>query len=197
MRINTPKNDIQDLSQVRDALELILSQPTAEESPPCDNCNEHIPAECSSSCVSAAASLSSDPARHPIESKIVPLVFEMSSVRLVQPCWSCEGHFNQDGDLWKLPQLTFYSMSPIYPQLLLAHINELKISKKLAYEWHIVLTNFGNSWHMSYNIEPNLNHESEPHLGKLQVDLGTIAEGLHDSVKRLAKGMLLEIEALN
>lgn len=194
MRINTPKSNIQDITQVCEALELIISQPTASELSPCENCEQHVPDDCSPSCDNVQTSLSSDPGRHPIESKVAPLVFELSSLRVIQPCWSCEGHFNQDGELWKLPQITFYSLSPIYPQLLIAHINELKLNKKLSYEWHVVLTNFGRPWHMSYSLEPNLNNVSDPHLGKLQIDLGTISKDLHDKVKIIAKNVLLEIK---
>lgn len=194
MHINAPKITAQDITQVREALNSIISQPTASELAPCQNCEKHIPDDCSASCANVHASLSSDPVNHPIESKVVPLVFELTSVRVIQPCWSCEGHFNQNGELWKLPQITFYSLSPIYPQLLLAHINQLKLNKKLSYDWHVVLTNFGKSWHMSYSLEPNLNNISEPHLGKLQIDLTTISENLHDNIKIIAKNVLLEMQ---
>jgi len=197
MYINKPQDNIKNVAQVREALELIVSQPTAEELAPCTNCDNHIPNECNSKCTKAPTALSSDPINHPLENKVVPLVFELTSIRVMQPCWSCEGHFNQDGNLWKLPQINFYSLSPIYPQLFLQHINELKLKKKLSYEWHIVLANFGQSWHMSYSIEPNLNNVSDPHLGSLQQDLVILAEDLHNNIKLLAKKMLHDINMQN
>ena len=194
MHINKPQEDFQNTTQACEALELIISQPLPADVAPCTNCESHIPNMCNSACVNAPSALSSDPINHPIEQKVVPLVYEITSVRVMQPCWSCEGHFNPDGKLWKLPQINFYSLSPIYPQLLLMHINELKLNKKLTYEWHIVLANFGQSWHISYSIEPNLNQVSDPHLGALQNDLTVIAEDLNKNIKILAKKMLEDIK---
>jgi len=197
MHIHKPQENFQNSTQVREALELIISQPSAKESAPCTNCENHVPNMCNTTCINAPSSLSSDPINHPIEDKVVPLVFELTSVRVMQPCWSCEGHFNPDGKLWKLPQINFYSLSPIYPQLLLMHINELKINKKLSHDWHIVLADFGQSWHMSYSIEPNLNQVSDPHLGALQNDISIIAEDLNNNIKKLAQKMLLDLKVNN
>jgi len=193
MRINRPREDTESFLQMKEALELLIAQPTPEEESPCDNCQTHRPANCSSSCVDAQASLSSDPIRFPIEEKVVSLVFELTATRLIETCWSCEGHFSHDGKLWKLPQITFYATNSVYPQLLLRHIRRLINAKKLGYEWHIVLSDFGQTYNISYNIEPNLNNVVEPRLGRLQQDLKTISENLCESLKQLAKEMLDEM----
>lgn len=194
MQITPPKESDEYVAAIREALELLIAQPTPAEAPPCQNCVKHVPVSCSPKCPEAQASLSSDPINFPLEEKVVSLSFELASTRLIETCWSCEGHFGHDGKLWKLPQVTFYAHSPVYPQLMLRHIQGLANSKRMAYEWKIVLSDFGQSWNFSYNIEPNLNGVTEPRLGALQQDLQLIAENLCESLKGLARKMLEEID---
>lgn len=193
MYIYKPEENTQNTAQICEALQLFIDQPTPKDLAPCLNCDNHIPADCSVKCSDAPAALSSDPMNHPLESKVVPLVFELTSTRLMQPCWSCEGHFNNENELWKLPQISFYSRSPVYPQLVVRHIQDLKVQKKLAYEWHVVLSDFGQSWNMSYSIEPRLNDVKEPRLGMLQQDLQSISEDMCNKLKSIAKKMMFEL----
>lgn len=193
MYIYKPEDSTENTTQFREALEMFIGQPTPQELAPCANCEKHVPTDCSAKCPDAPTALSSDPINHPLELKVVPLVFELTATKVLKPCWSCEGHFTNENELWKLPQISFYSPSPVYPQLLLRHIHDLKAQKKLAYEWHIVLSDFGQSWSLSYSIEPNLNGVKEPRLGLLQQDLQSISENLCDQLKLLAKKMLVEM----
>jgi len=187
-------NHTTDKQTIIDTLQFLIDQPSAAELPPCENCTIHVPDECSATCANAQGSLSSEPTKFPIEEKVVPLVFELAASRVLQTCWSCEGHFTNEGKLWKLPQVVFYANSPIYPQLLLRHIQALQLKKVLAYEWQVVLSDFGQSWNFSYNIEPKLNGVSEPRLGALQQDLQTISKDLSHSLKALAKAMLDDVK---
>lgn len=117
----------------------------------------------------------------------MPLVFELAATRLMQPCWSCEGHLGPDGALWKLPQVSFYSASPLYPQLLLRHIGNLELQKQLTYRWRVVLSDYGQTWQPTYTLEPELSRDSNIHLGKLQHDLYILADDLCNKLKALAQ----------
>lgn len=193
MKIIQPEKNPSNLNMARNALELLIAQPTFSESAPCPNCVKHVPSICGPTCPDVGAALSSDPEKFPLEMKVIPFVFELTSTRLMQPCWSCEGHFDSEDKLWKLPQICFYSDSSIYPQLLIRHISELSIAKKIAYEWRLVVSDFGQAWNFSYCMEPNLNRVDSPRLGLLQQDMCRIAENLNVNLKLLAKKMLLEI----
>ncbi len=121
---------------------------------------------------------------------MVPLVFELAATRVMQPCWSCEGHLDPDGGLWKIPQVSFYSASPVYLQLLLKHIHALQLQKQLSHPWHVVLSDYGQTWETTYTLEPNLNCRQKIHLGNLQRDLDTLADNLCNRLKALAQSTL-------
>jgi len=196
MHIRQPNQELDYISHTRDVLVEFIQQPLPSELPPCMNCKNHIPQDCTSKCKAAPAALSSDPIKFPLEKTVVPIVFELMSTRVIQPCWSCEGHFNHLGELWKIPQINFYSDSPIYPQLLLRYLKSLSMQKRLSYEWHIVIADFGQSWSFSYSLEPNLNGVSEPRLGNLQQDLTTISTDLCQNLKSIAQKMLDETKQM-
>lgn len=180
-----------DFKQMREDLELLLAQPDAAEVPPCQNCEEHKVYQCSPKCPDAPRSLSIEPDRYPVEAKVVPFVFELRSIRLMQTCWSCEGHMNPQGEIWKTPQISFYSTSSIYPKLLSNHIARLKSEKKLAFEWRIVLSDYGQQpWAVTYTVEPRLELIEKPRLGALQGDLLRIGEDLADHIKNEARSLL-------
>lgn len=194
VKIVQPNVGLLDRERIRQDLQRLLAQPTPVESPPCSGCTQHVPVSCSSRCGQAPQSLSSEPENYPVETNVVPLVFELSATRLMQPCWSCEGHLNPDGELWKLPQVSFYASSPIFPQLLIKHISALEMRKQLAYPWHVVLSDYGQTWETTYTLEPNLNREHKVHLGNLQRDLNTLADHLSDKLKALAQSALRELQ---
>lgn len=195
MKIITPNADVQHSQQVRADLLRLIAQPSAAEVPPCPDCKLHSQVTCASNCEHAPRNLSIDAINYPIESNVVPLVYELAAVRLIQPCWSCEGHLNPNGELWKIPQVSFYSESPMYAQLLLRHISALDLQKRLTYPWHVVLSDFGQTWDITYTLEPNLNYDQAHHiqLNLLQRDLNTLAENLSARLKILAQAMLDEL----
>ena len=189
MKIPTPKNELRFDQETLEQLELFIRQPEPASCPPCGGCLHHEPVNCTTNCERAPAALSIDPDQYPIEPKVVGLVFEITASRLLQTCFSCEGHA-RDGKLWKLPQVNFYSDSPIYAQLVVIHLNRLMLKKSLSYRWHIVLTDMSQSLYLTYSIQPDLNRDTDHHLGKMQKDLQTISANMHHSLKAIAAEIL-------
>jgi len=99
MRIEKPSFDARIRKKICEDLQLLISQPTALEDPPCPGCRIHDLQICSSKCPEAPRALSIDPGRYPIEPKVTPLVFELRTTRVMQTCWSCEGHMDPEGRL--------------------------------------------------------------------------------------------------
>lgn len=190
MHIPAPKRALVCDSETRLQLEQFLLQPGPSEQAPCPGCKQHMPDNCSAKCGEAAQALSIEPERYPIESKVVPLVFEIMTTRLMQSCWSCEGHMDPDNKLWKVPQVSFYSDSPIYPKLVLIHLTRLYQDKVLGYRWHVVLSDFTQTLGLTYSIQPDLNQEEQPRLGLLQQDLQTISKNMHTRLKDIAAELL-------
>lgn len=195
MKIEKPELNLEGNERICADLELLLSQPKAAEDPPCPNCENHRPLTCSADCPDAPRALSIEPDRYPIELKVTPLVFELRTSRVMQTCWSCEGHMDPEGNLWKVPQVSFYSASSIYPKLLLNHIIHLKMKKKLAYDWQVLLSDYGQTWGVTYTVEPKLELNVKPRLGLLQNDLTVIADNLAENIKAEARKMLEIVKA--
>lgn len=203
MHIPAPIPGFLDRPKAEQELEQLLGQPTARELRPCPGCqlpcNPVVPADCATNCDSdcenAPMALSSDPDKHPIEQYVVAIVFELTTLRLIQPCWSCEGHLNGQGELWKLPQISFYSTSALYPKLILDYLNRLKYQNQLNYPWQINMVDYGQTWSPTYQMEPALNQtREEVKLALLQHDLSKIAEGLAEKIKQEARTMLARIQ---
>lgn len=190
MKIPQPEESFFNDSNIKADLLMFLEQPGPEQLAPCPGCEEHLPETCSSKCVRAPDSLSIDPVRYPIESNVVPLVFELMATRLIKTCWSCEGHMDENNNLWKLPQVCFYTASNAYVKLLCHHISSLHQRKLLTYPWHIALSDFSLNSRLAYSIQPNLNDITDPHLGLLQKDLNAIADNLHLKLKTLAQELM-------
>lgn len=191
MHIPTPENSLANDVDMRNSLQRFIDHPEPEKSAPCHGCKVHLPKNCSPKCNDVAQALSIDPVRYPIEPMVIPIVFEVTASAGLMTCWSCEGHMSTDNKkIWKLPQVSFYSDTPIYAHLVLMHLLNLKQNKKLHYLWHIVLGAFTDSLNMLYSIEPNLNREADPELIKLQQDMQTIGDGMHTKIKMIARGYL-------
>lgn len=141
---------------------------------------------CTPDCPQAPAALSVDPARHPIEPAMAPLVFEMKRLGVFDTCWSCEGHAAADGSLWKTPSLWFYARSQTHLRLLAAGLATLSFEGRLAARWRIVVT---HSEHDNpdtmFALEPALEAGS-PALGALQADLRQIATALPRMIREEA-----------
>ncbi|MBL4622294.1 MAG: hypothetical protein JKY89_07830 [Immundisolibacteraceae bacterium] len=194
MKIQPPKDDLRFDSSTHDLLKLFIEQPEPRLAPPCSGCNRHEPTNCTAQCDRAAAALSIDPEQYPIEPKVVGLVFEITASRLLQTCYSCEGH-SREGELWKLPQVCFYSDSPIYAKLVMIHLDRLFLKKTLSYRWHIVLADLTQTLNLTYSIQPDLNREQDHHLGKLQQDLNTLSTDMHTALKEIAAELLASTNA--
>lgn len=195
MHIDSPQQQLLDATQAKQSLEIFLEQPSHVEMPPCPGCDDHNILKCSESCPDAHTALSSQPVEFPIEANVTPLVFGLMSTQVTQTCWSCEGHMDTNNNLIKLPTVSFYTVSPIYPQLLHRHVMKLKMDKKLNYPWHVVLTDYAQTWAQTYSIAPNLNFfDKDIHLGGLQNDLKVIAANLQKNMKALAKEMIVDLD---
>ena len=200
MFIPTPKPGFLNRNQAEQELQQLIAQPVAHELRPCPNC--HLPSDasiphqyCNPDCSNAPQALSSEPDKHPIETRVVGVVFELSTLRLLQPCWSCEGHRNGQGELWKLPQVSFYAASALYPKLLVTYLNRLKHQKQLHYPWQVTLVDLGQTWGPTYQLEPALNQIMEEiKLEKLQNDLDKIGDGLGEKLKQEARFMLANMQ---
>jgi hypothetical protein len=47
----------------------------------------------------------------------------------------------------------------------------MKMDKKLTYPWHVVLTNYAQTWGQTYSVVPDLNFVDDVHLGALQNEI--------------------------
>jgi hypothetical protein len=160
---------------------------------PCEACT--LPgsagAYCSRPCAHAAQALSSDPERYPIEPNVLPLVFSLTRLNCLKPCWSCEGHNDPGGKLWKLPQVWFYTCYPCYAHLVGKFLWEMKTAKLLSYEWRVSVSAFGDPGCATYIIEPaRLPDDAE--LRKLQLDLEVMGRCCEAGITAVAYRILLE-----
>ena len=194
MKIPPPRDNLLFESSIRRQLEMFIGQPEPSAIAPCSGCNQHEPVSCTATCERAPGALSIDPEQYPIEPKVVGLVFEINTCRVLQTCYSCEGHFSDD-KLWKIPQVNFYSDAPIYVKLVLIQLDRLYLRKVLSYRWHIVLIDMAQTLNLTYSIQPDLNNVQKHHLGKLQQDLKTISIDFHSELKTLARGLLFRANA--
>jgi hypothetical protein len=106
----------------------------------CCDCPDYDPAVgCHRLCPAAALRLSSDPTS-PLEPLIAPLAFELKRLGVFYPCWSCEGHNDQAGRIWKPPRVWFYANSVVHIRALGEALDRLFMEKRVSARWHVVLT---------------------------------------------------------
>lgn len=194
MEISKPNEGYIDTDKIKADLNVFLAAPLPSESPPCPSCEQHIRSDCNSKCANASSSLSIDPDKYPIETNITPLVFEITATCVMQTCWSCEGHLDENNNLWKLPNVSFYAKSSIYPQLLVKHIKNLNLNKQLKYPWQVILADYAQTLGTTYTIQPDLCREEEIHLGLLQHDIKTIADDMLEKLKVIARQCLHDLK---
>lgn len=180
-------------------LERLIAQPTAAQRRPCRGCRIRCPCgksttcthACSPACAHAPRMLPSDPEHHPIEPGIVALVFALRSLRVFEPCWSCEGHNGAGGRLGKLPRVWFYCRSLVYPRLLWEYLGELRRRKALAVHWQVCLTfSAVDNADTAFSVEPALGPAEAPPLSALRADAATIAAELADAIRKCAASQL-------
>jgi hypothetical protein len=122
--------------------------------------------------------LSSEGVNGPVESLIAPLVFELKKLGVFYPCWSCEGHNDQSGKVWKTPRVWFYADSVIHIRALDNAIEKLFNSRRLSMRWEIVVTHSDSeNPDTTFSLEPERAGKDKS-LRDLQNDLGVLAEGL-------------------
>ncbi len=149
-----------------------------------DDCNDYDPSTgCHRDCEKAPVRLSSDTDEYPVEKKIVPLVFELKKTGVFYPCWSCEGHNDPSGSLWKIPRVWFYSDSVVHVRALANAVEHLFTQNRLSARWGVILTHSdANNPDTTFSLEPR--HDStQLRLDDLQSDVKTISEELASAFK--------------
>lgn len=186
MKIGKRKDDRNRTSGVRNDIDVILRSGSDIEPVCAPNCPNAGP-NCSRHCSDIPRMASSDPDKHPLETLIAPLVFELKRLKAFIPCWSCEGHCAPDGTLWKIPRVWFYCDSVVHLRLLDSALKELNLAQRLNVPWRVALTfSEENNVDTTFSLEPALDGEL-PALTALQRDVDTIAEQLRDEVFKEAR----------
>ncbi len=181
-----------ELRALIDALDLELARPCADCTSPC-GCARRSPTcacKCSPQCLDAPRKLSSEGDRYPIEPGVVSLVFAFHTLRLVKPCWSCEGHGH--GTHFKTPQLWFYADSALYPELISRYVTTQ--SRRLSTTWTVSLcAHQADPTATTFALMPILKEADEADLPALQNDLRTLANGLKAGVRQIASDLLRQL----
>lgn len=134
---------------------------------------------CSPNCAMAGQALSSDPEKHPIEPMIVPLVYVFKTLEVFTPCWSCEGHDDNSGKLWKLPRVWFYSESTVHVRLLAEVVQYLHVQNRLNVRWHVgVNTAEPSNPHTIFHLEPAVEATPGLTLESLREDVRTLSANI-------------------
>ena len=136
----------------------------------------------------AGSKLSNDGKRYPIEPLALPLVYALSALRIVEPCWSCEGHAGTQGEC-KQPEVWFYSGSVVYPGLLQRHVCRLASAGTLSTRWEVALCSHQPETAVTlFVIRPD--RSPGVPLQRLQQDLRRISANLRGELRQLAEEML-------
>ncbi len=151
------------------------------------DCPKAGAARCSRHCPDIPRVLSSDPENHPLEGRIAPLAYELKRLEVFDPCWSCEGHNDAEGALWKIPRVWFYCRSVVHLRVLADALKELHLDRRLSVQWRVVLTfSDGDNADTTFSLEPDALAPSRraprSPLAALQRDVETIAEHLREVV---------------
>jgi len=131
--------------------------------------------------------LTSDP-NFPIETLIAPLAFELKRLGVFKPCWSCEGHNDHAGELWKIPRVWFYGDSVVHVRLLSDVLKELEIDGRLQTPWQVRLT-FSDEDNpaTTFSLEPETGSGPELSLDALQEDVKVLTQYLVPAFIRRAE----------
>lgn len=146
----------------------------------CPTCSSTVcDCNCSSQCPDISDRLTSDP-NFPIEGGIAPLVFEIARLGVFEPCWSCEGHNDPSGNLWKIPRVWFYCDSVVQVRLLSDVLKSLEIDKLTRAPWQVRLT-FSDEDNpaTTFSLEPVFGPGARITLEDLQGDTRVLTEFLH------------------
>ena len=195
MKIQNNAEQTEDKAQVLISLRNLINQPSDTQVRPCPNCDVSFgqapassAANCSTQCQYAPRMMSGEPEKFPIEAGIVPLVYALYSLRLVTPCWSCEGHLSNDGKIGKLPKVWFYSASSFYPKMIAQVLGSLQAHHKIGYSWMVRVLPFSQStFSTTYSIEAS---PSDASLDALQKDIIVLGHQLRLEMLKLANDYL-------
>jgi hypothetical protein len=159
----------------------------------CQSCGEtECRCHCSANCEMAPCALSSAPGKHPIEPLIVPLVYALKQLEVFTPCWSCEGHNDNQGNLWKIPRVWFYSDSQVHVRLLAETVDHLYVKRLLNVRWHVgVSTAEPGSAHTMFHLEPVAGQTEETNLDSFRADVRLLADNIPEMVINAARNLAL------
>ncbi len=185
-------------------LQALAAQPDDREQRPCPGCDLVCPdcgsrgctCKCRPDCPEAPQRLSSEPERFPIEPGILPLVYALSTLRLLPPCWSCEGHLDAAGQPQRLPSVWFISRKVIYPTLVADLLCRLKAGGEIAHGWQVATLNCGLETESVFAIEPRLQAGEDFQLGRLRNDVAVIAACLGEGVRSLAADRVARLRVM-
>ena len=126
-------------------------------------------------------------ANFPIESSVAPLVYELKRMGIFEPCWSCEGHNDQNGKLWKIPRVWFYCASAVKVRVLSDVLKNLKIKERITAPWQVSLTySEEDNPAARFSLEPVIGPDSLFTLDDLRHDIKVISEFLHSGMLETA-----------
>ncbi len=139
---------------------------------------------CHRDCQFAPVRLSSEADDYPLETLIAPLVFELKKLGVFYPCWSCEGHNDREGKLWKIPRVWFYSDSVVHLRALSTAINELTLKRLLSVKWQLVVSHSDDdNADTTFSLEPRMGAD-EVGLDQLRSDIVTISTKLETEFQK-------------
>lgn len=149
--------------------------------------------KCDRFCVNASRRLSSEGDSYPLEAGITPLVFELKKLGVFGPCWSCEGHMNPKGEMWKIPRVWFYSDSLVHVRALAATVGRLYDTGTLSVPWQIVLGHSDpDNPETTFSLEPSQEH-GVPILEKLHSDILVIAGDLETGFSQACNKLIAHV----
>lgn len=184
-------------SQKRD-LQHLCAQSAAAARQPCGACGQAAKdggvCGCGLDWSQLARQLSSDPERFPIEAGILPLVFALSEVPAISPCWSCEGHLDAQGQLHRLPSVWFTCHALAYPSLLAEALSALSAKRVLKHNWQIAAVHCGSALEPVFAIEPRVGG-TDAGLDALHADIQALSARLRDRLQVLAAAHIARLDA--
>lgn len=199
MKIESLEQNEQEKLETRAMLARIVNPP-AKSPRICDpSCDAVCPScgstgcscSCSPDCPHISKVLTDDP-NFPIEKGIAPLAFQLKRLDVFEPCWSCEGHNDTNGNLWKVPRVWFYCDSVVYLRILSSVLRDLDIEERLEVPWQVRVT-FSDDKNpgTAFSLRPDTSDQGNVTLQALQKDVRVITESLYERVMQKA-GVLLD-----
>ncbi len=157
------------------------------------DCPESKRRACSRDCPEAAQTLTSDK-EFPVERGILPLVFELRASRVFQPIWSCEGHCDAAGDLFRTPSVWFCCEQTSHVRVLADALADISTKDGLSTSWRLALCCPGHTSPLTiFSLEPDV--ATKPSLAILHDDIARIASQLRPRISRLVRSLRTEVES--